>query len=175
MLVLIEYSVNICNRIKIFKGQPVDINEPNQANPASTNSESFTQRNSTVNQSQNTILAQNADKAERKLKLRWVLAISCLPLFGIYAAFGIAPQTLTGTIPTAMVVEEIGLPVANDANNKTTAQNYWYKEHVRRDDTLNSVLSRLNIRNHDDIEYIRVYKDNAATETMRESDQIEAL
>ena len=133
----------------------MDINEPNQANPASTNSESFTQRNSTVNQSQNTILAQNADKAERKLKLRWVLAISCLPLFGIYAAFGIAPQTLTGTIPTAMVVEEIGLPVANDANNKTTAQNYWYKEHVRRDDTLNSVLSRLNIRNHDDIEFIR--------------------
>ena len=133
----------------------MDINEPNQANPASTNSESFTQRNSTVNKSQNTILAQNADKAERKLKLRWVLAISCLPLFGIYAAFGIAPQTLTGTIPTAMVVEEIGLPVSNDANNKTTAQNFWYKEHVRRDDTLNSVLSRLNIRNHDDIEFIR--------------------
>ncbi|NOU41298.1 MAG: peptidoglycan DD-metalloendopeptidase family protein [Methylotenera sp.] len=121
------------------------------------------------NSTQFSILAQNANKAEskpnlvseRKLKLRWILAISCLPLFGIYTAFGIAPQTLTGTIQTAAISEELLLPDVTDAASldisaeKSPTQNYWYKDHVRRDDTLNSLLSRLNIRNRDVIEFIR--------------------
>lgn len=121
------------------------------------------------NSTQFSILAQNANKAEskpnlvseRKLKLRWILAISCLPLFGIYTAFGIAPQTLTGTIQTTAISEELLLPDVIDAASldisaeKSPTQNYWYKDHVRRDDTLNSLLSRLNIRNRDVIEFIR--------------------
>ncbi len=116
------------------------------------------------NSTQSSILAQNANNAEliykRKFKLRWILAISCLPLFGIYAAFGIAPQTLTGTIQTAAVIEEIALPVVYNLNpdapsTEVAAQIFWYKDHVRRDDTLNSMLFRLNIRNHNAVEYIR--------------------
>ena len=122
------------------------------------------------NSTQFSILAQNTDKAEskpnlvseRKLKLRWILAISCLPLFGIYTAFGIAPQTLTGTIQTTAIIEEFLLPDVIDAASLDTSaeisptQNYWYKDHVRRDDTLNSLLSRINIRNRDVIEFIRI-------------------
>ena len=108
------------------------------------------------NSTQSAILAQNTDKAERKLKLRWILAISCLPLFGIYAAFGIAPQTLTGTIATETVLEEITLPDALLLeSDKNTEQNFWYKDFVRRDDTLQNMLSRLNIRNRDAYEFIR--------------------
>ncbi len=122
------------------------------------------------NSTQASILAQNSNKAERKLKLmseerkfklRWILAISCLPLFGIYAAFGIAPQTATSNIQTATITEEISLPNVFEASGaeETSAgmatQNYWYKDHVRRDDTLNSMLSRLNIRNREAIEFIR--------------------
>ena len=106
------------------------------------------------------ILAQNTDKAERKLKLRWILAISCLPLFGIYTAFGIAPQTLTGNVSTAAVIEEITLPQANEALANETSEHFWYKEHVRRDDTLYSLLARLNVRNREAIDYIR--NDNIA-------------
>jgi len=136
----------------------VDNNEPNQNSPTS---HYLVKEHSQVNSTQNPILAQNADKAERKLKLRWILAISCLPLFGIYAAFGIAPQTLTGTIATASVVEEIAMP-NTDAIANAAEPNFWYKEHVRSDDTLNSVLSRLNIRNRDAIDYIR--NDSVASE-----------
>lgn len=108
------------------------------------------------NSTQSAILAQNTDKAERKLKLRWILAISCLPLFGIYAAFGIAPQTLTGSIATETVLEEIALPDALSLeSDKNTEQNFWYKDFVRRDDTLQNMLSRLNIRNRDAYEFIR--------------------
>lgn len=130
----------------------MDTNEPNQNNST-----------------QFSILAQNADKAEskpnlvseRKLKLRWILAISCLPLFGIYTAFGIAPQTVSGSIQTTAIIEEILLPDRIDAASlersaaEAPTQNYWYKDYVRRDDTLNSLLSRLNIRNRDVLEFIR--------------------
>lgn len=115
------------------------------------------------NSTQSVILAQNTDKSERKLKLRWILAISCLPLFGIYAAFGIAPQTLTGSIATETVLEEITLPDASSLNStRNTEQNFWYKDFVRRDDTLQSILSRLNIRNRDAHEFIR--NDQTASE-----------
>jgi len=119
------------------------------------------------NSTQSSILAQNSDKAERKLKLRWILAISCLPLFGIYAAFGIAPQTLTSTIPTKTVLEEITLPSADDSANSASnvEDNFWYKDYVRRDDTLQSILSRLNIRNRDAHDFIR--NDQVASEVAR--------
>lgn len=113
------------------------------------------------NSNQTSILAQNTYNAERKqqrkLKLRWVLAISCLPLFGIYAAFGIVPQTITATIETETVIEELTLPIIDDLGNSVSAesQNFWYKDFVRRDDTLQSLLNRLNIRNREAYDFLR--------------------
>ncbi len=130
----------------------MDINEPSQHN---VEFDSSTKQNLTPAYEQSAILAQIADKAERKLKLRWILAISCLPLFGIYAAFGIAPQTLTGTIATATVIEEIALPSVANTQTNVAEQHFWYKDHVRRDDTLNNLLSRLNVHNRDAINFIR--------------------
>jgi murein DD-endopeptidase MepM/ murein hydrolase activator NlpD len=113
------------------------------------------------NSNQTFILAQNTNNAERKLKrkfkLRWVLAISCLPLFGIYAAFGIVPQTITGTIETETVIEELTLPMSEDLNISAEGapQNFWYKDFIRRDDTLQSLLNRLNIRNREAYDFLR--------------------
>lgn len=124
---------------------------------------------------QDVILAQNESKAERQIKLRWVLAISCLPLFGIYTAFGIAPQSMLGNIPTTNVVEEISLPEVSNALANSTKQTFWYKEHVRRDDNLNSILFRLNIHNRDSIRFIR--SDSVASEignTLKPGHNIEA-
>jgi murein DD-endopeptidase MepM/ murein hydrolase activator NlpD len=130
----------------------VDSYEPNQLN-AKFNY--FAKENLMPISEQSSILAQIRDKAERKLKLRWILAISCLPLFGIYAAFGIAPQTLTTNIPTRTLVEEIAMPEDADNQSKVAEQFFWYKEHVRSDDTLNNVLSRLNVHNLDAINFIQ--------------------
>lgn len=128
----------------------MDNNEPNQNN---TPFNYFAKENLVQDSEITSILAQNANKTERSIKLRWILAISCLPLFGIYAAFGIAPQTVIGNIATSTVLEEIALPDSAVADD--TEQHFWYKEHVRRDDTLNNVLSRLNIHNRDAINFIR--------------------
>src|SRR2546425_13044968 len=84
------------------------------------------------------ILAQNTTSKERKLSLRWLLAISSIPLFGIYAAFGIAPQTITQDIPVSTVIEEIALPVVDARSIQTVSanENFWQADQVRRDDTL---------------------------------------
>ncbi len=146
----------------------MDINEPNQPHTTLNNVVK-------ADATQNTILAQNTDKAERKLKLRWILAISCLPLFGIYAAFGIAPQSLTGTIATAAVIEQISLPMTTDTTSASAKPYFWYKDHVRRDDTLNNVLSRLNIRNNDAIDFIRSDSvANVIASTLKPGHEIEA-
>ena len=137
----------------------MDINEPNQHNAPFNH---LAKMNLVQDSAQSAILAQITQKAERKLKLRWILAISSLPLFGIYAAFGIAPQSTVHNIPTATVIEEITLPTMSDTAVNVAEQSFWYKEHVRRDDTLNTVLSRLNIYNRDAIDFIR--NDSAASE-----------
>jgi len=150
----------------------VDINEPNQHYAEFDYS---TKQNLIPTYEQSAILAQIADKTERKLKLRWILATSCLPLFGIYAAFGIAPQTMTGTIATTTIIEEITLPSLEKTQQDTTEQHFWYKDHVRRDDTLNSLLSRLNVHNRDAINFIRSDAiANEITSTLKPSHNMEA-
>jgi hypothetical protein len=90
------------------------------------------------------ILAQNPTFKERKLRLRWLLAISSIPLFGIYAAFGIAPQTVVEDIPVATVVEELTLPEYNVSaiTADLDQKQFWQTDVVRRDDTLSSLMTR---------------------------------
>ena len=103
------------------------------------------------------ILAHNSAIKERKLRLRWLLAISTIPLFGIVTAFGIAPQTITRDIPVSTVIEDITLPPA--ANQPVLAalsdEIFWQADQVRRDDTLSSLMDRLNIRNSEAIDFLR--------------------
>ncbi|WP_353615749.1 M23 family metallopeptidase [Methylobacillus flagellatus] len=85
--------------------------------------------------------------------MRWLIAISALPLFGIYAAFGIAPQTITQDIVTQTITEEVALPVSEAvAFNESS---YWQTEVVRRDDTLDSLIDRLNIKNAEAIGFLK--------------------
>lgn len=120
------------------------------------------------------ILAQKLNLKERKLTLRWLLALSSLPFFGIYAAFAIAPQTAIEDVEISTVIEEITLPqtpaaelpaLQTEASVKTEnyeSGNFWQIEQVRRDDTLSSVLNRLNISNQEAIQFLRSHPDAAA-------------
>src|SRR5690606_15447526 len=96
--------------------------------------------------SKTNILAQKSNLKERKLRLRWLLALSSLPLFGIYAAFAIAPQTMTQDVEISTVIEEIVLPqsipddiYALETPDGLQAESYWQVDQVRRDDTLASL------------------------------------
>ena len=112
------------------------------------------------------ILTQKTSTQARKLDLRWIIAISCLPLLGIATAFGIAPQTLTDNISVETIVEDVALPHI-DALSTVNAitETFWVTEIIRRDDTLTSLLKRLNIRNDDAIEFLRTNHDASALAT----------
>ncbi|MFJ5446483.1 peptidoglycan DD-metalloendopeptidase family protein [Methylobacillus methanolivorans] len=103
------------------------------------------------------ILTQNPALKERKLRLRWLLAISSLPLFGIITAFGIAPQTSTQDIAISTIIEDIALPEISTplVSENLESENYWQADQVRRDDTLSSLMARLNVQNNEALEFLR--------------------
>lgn len=106
--------------------------------------------------SRRTILAHNIAFKERKLRLRWLLVISSIPLFAIFTAFGIAPQTVTRDIAVATVIEDIALPQASSELTPVMLdqQTFWQADKIRRDDTLGSLMARLNIRSAQAIDFL---------------------
>ncbi|MHB8165949.1 MAG: OapA family protein [Sulfuricella sp.] len=104
------------------------------------------------------ILAQKLFPQERKLSLRWLVAISSLPLFGIIAAFGIAPDTQTRQIPVHTVIENLQLPSAATPSN--IAGNFWHEERIQRGDTMSALLNRLNVNDEDISGFLQSAKDS---------------
>lgn len=90
------------------------------------------------------ILTHSARLHARKIRLRWLIAVSSLPLFGIITAFGIAPQTDTAQVPIQTVIENLPLPATITLTN-SAAENtsYWRDERIERGDTAASLLQRL--------------------------------
>jgi len=114
-----------------------------------------------VQESKTGILAQNTPPQERKLRLRWLFGISAIPLFGIVTAFGIAPQTASRDIPVSSVIEEITLPTTAEVTPSISLENQplWQVDQVRRDDTFASLLDRINVRNPEAIDFLRLARE----------------
>lgn len=93
------------------------------------------------------ILTQKLFPQERKFSLRWLVALSSLPLFGMVAAFGIAPETETRRIPVHTVIENLQLPSIAPASS--IAGNFWHEEKIQRGDTISTLLDRLNVNDED--------------------------
>jgi murein DD-endopeptidase MepM/ murein hydrolase activator NlpD len=114
------------------------------------------------------ILTQNNTMGGRKLKLRWLLAAASLPLLGIAAAFGIAPQTLPLNVPAVEITEDVALPpisAAESSSISTQDSPLLQFDQVRRDDTLSTLLERMNIRNPEAISFLRTARDAQALAT----------
>ncbi len=103
------------------------------------------------------ILAQKFALQERKISLRWLVGLSSLPLFGIVAAFGIAPGTETRDVPVQTVIEQLDLPGAAEI---TTAGTYWREEKIQRGDTISALLERLEVRNEEISSFLRSSRDS---------------
>lgn len=99
------------------------------------------------------ILAQKEDEQERKLSLRWLVAVSSIPLFGIVAAFGIAPDTSTENVEVQALVQQLPLPQATVAS--VAEDSFWRQERIQRGDTVGSVLSRLEVNDQDASHFLR--------------------
>ena len=89
------------------------------------------------------ILTDRMTGAERRFSLRTLVALSSLPLFGVVAAFGLAPDTNTFDITPQTITESIVLPALAAADNSTGT--YERESLVQSGDTLATALSRLKI------------------------------
>lgn len=107
-------------------------------------------------QKKTAILSQNDTSKTHRQRLRWLLGVSSIPLFGIVAAFAIAPQTLPTHVPSAETTEAIALPVAlvSTADARPDGDALWHVDQIRRDDTLASLLKRVNIHNPEAIAFL---------------------
>ncbi|MFZ1547256.1 MAG: M23 family metallopeptidase [Candidatus Nitrotoga sp.] len=109
------------------------------------------------------MLSQNTLTYEKKLKLRWLVALSSLPLLGVVTAFGIVPQPDNTYTPLTMVAEEIALPqdaLAISSATNSKAATFWRNERVQRGDTVTELLRRMQVEDVSASEYLR--RDQAA-------------
>lgn len=102
------------------------------------------------------ILAQN-QSPERIIPLRWLVALSTLPLLGIAVAFGIAPTSTSRPIELKTVTENIALPQVAELNNDQNG--YWREARVQRGDTVASLLHRLQIEDTAAVDFLRSSND----------------
>jgi murein DD-endopeptidase MepM/ murein hydrolase activator NlpD len=88
------------------------------------------------------MIAQNLASFAAKLRPRWLTVMFALPLFGIVAAFGIAPNTRTENVAVEIVEHELVLPKSL-VETETKGSTYSRQEVVRRGDTVAALLSRM--------------------------------
>ena len=91
-------------------------------------------------------------------KLRAFMLLAALPFMGVFAAFGIAPDTVTELPPVAKVIEEITLPAVESIRHLD--EGYWQEERIQRGDTFASLLTRLEV---DDPEAAQALRGNPDT------------
>ncbi len=108
------------------------------------------------------MLTQNLISQERKIKLRWFITLSTMPLLGVVTAFGLVPQSNLGLGLTKVAIEEIALP--RIAPNMSTIASFWRNERVQRGDTVVELLRRLNVEDAAASDYLRTA---AETESFR--------
>ncbi len=101
------------------------------------------------------ILTDRLTGAERRFSLRTLVALSSLPLFGVVAAFGLAPDTQTLDVAPETITEAIALPALTQSRDSGT---YARESLIQSGDTLASALSRLKI---DDLDIQRLLATDA--------------
>jgi murein DD-endopeptidase MepM/ murein hydrolase activator NlpD len=109
------------------------------------------------------MLPQNTLSHAHKMKLRWFITLSTLPLLGVVTAFGIMPQTDAGSRALKTVIEEITLPSSTPVAGNATS--FWRNERIQRGDTVAELLRRLSVEDQAASDYLRKSK---ATEVLRQ-------
>lgn len=98
------------------------------------------------------MLTQNPLSQERKMKLRWLVTLSTMPLLGVVTAFGLVPQSKIGLDNAQLTVQEIHLNIPPEQASSAT---FWRNERIQRGDTVAELLSRMNIDDAAASSYLR--------------------
>lgn len=98
---------------------------------------------------------------------RWLPWVAALPLFGVMAAFGIAPDTVPNQVPTETVVQALELPEPA-STDIADAENFdfWSEERIQRGDTLALLLDRLGVGAEDKTRIIALSRQTPALQRL---------
>jgi murein DD-endopeptidase MepM/ murein hydrolase activator NlpD len=102
------------------------------------------------------ILAHKPQTLTKK-RLRWLILLSSFPLFGMVAAFGIAPDTSIEGLPVEDVVLSLELPEITPI--PPVNMTFWRQESIQSGDTIATLLSRLGINSQDSASFLRDARD----------------
>lgn len=95
-----------------------------------------------------------------KKRLRWLILLSTFPLFGMMAAFGIAPNTPLEELPVQQVV--LGLELPDIQPSHDADMTFWRQERIQSGDTIATLLSRLEVNNQEAMNFLRDARDMKA-------------
>lgn len=98
------------------------------------------------------MLTQNLLSQERKMKLRWFITLSTMPLLGVVTAFGLVPQSEIGLDTRQVTVQKIPLAITPQQSAATT---FWRNERIQRGDTVAELLSRMSVADTAASDYLR--------------------
>ena len=87
-----------------------------------------------------------------KRNLRRLILISSIPLFGVVAAFGIAPDAPQKDIPVQEVI--LDLPILNIPQTNDADIILWQQERIQKNDSVAPLLSRLKINKEDKSKFL---------------------
>ena len=98
---------------------------------------------------------------------RWLPLLAALPLFGVMAAFGIAPDTIIDPVPTQVVVEPVVLPEPQTTDvADADGFDFWSEERILRGDTLASLLDRLGVAAEEKTKILAAGRQSAALQRL---------
>jgi murein DD-endopeptidase MepM/ murein hydrolase activator NlpD len=117
------------------------------------------------------ILAQKALALTRNSKLHWWVALSALPLFGVVAAFGIAPDTLIDQVPLHSIVQSLSLPVVEQS---PVDQVFTREQRIQRGDTVAALLARLQVEDPAAVSFLRNAKEARSLLQLRPGKTVQA-
>lgn len=113
------------------------------------------------------ILAQKSSKLTKK-SIRWLVALSSIPLFGIVTAFGIAPNSPSlKDIQVEEVVLDLDLSIPEALSEAQSNQTFWRQESIRRGDTIAAILNRLDISNQDSSDFLQAARTSRAMRQLK--------
>ena len=113
------------------------------------------------------ILAQKSSKLTKK-SIRWLVALSSIPLFGIVTAFGIAPKSPSfSEVQVEEVVLDLDLSIPEALSEAQANQTFWRQESIRRGDTIATILNRLDISNQDSSDFLQAARTSRAMRQLK--------
>ncbi len=118
------------------------------------------------------ILAQKSSKLTKKT-IRWLVALSSVPLFGMVTAFGIAPNSPSfEEVQVEKVVLDLLIPEA--ISDTQSDQTFWHQENIRRGDTITAILNRLDINDQDSTDFLQAARGSRAMRQLKPGQTIYA-